>query len=82
MPLVSDFHAGIADQYDLLLGEWEGHQHIPARATVVVDGDWEVRAVERADPLAQESPAPSERATRALDELGFDLSRPAVEYTQ
>lgn len=82
LPLVSDFHAGIADQYDLLLSEWEGHQHIPARATVVIDGDWQVRAVERADPLAQDSPAPSERASRELDELGFDLSRPAVEYTQ
>jgi alkyl hydroperoxide reductase subunit AhpC len=82
LPLVSDFHAGIADQYDLLLSEWEGHQHIPARATVVIDGDWQVRAVERADPLAQDSPAPSERASRELDELGFDLSRPAVEYIQ
>ncbi len=80
VPLVSDFHAGIADQYDLLLGEWEGHQHIPARATVVIDGDWEVQAVEQADPLAQDSPSPSERATRELDELGFDLPRPDVEY--
>lgn len=82
VPLVSDFHAGIADQYDLLLNEWEGHQHVPARATVVVDGDWEVRAVEQADPLAQDSPAPSARAARELDELGFDLPRPTVEYTQ
>lgn len=82
VPMVSDFHAGIADQYDLFLDEWEGHRHIPARATVVIDGDWDVQAVERADPLAQDSPAPSERATRALDDLGFNLSRPAVEYTQ
>ncbi|MXR50218.1 redoxin domain-containing protein [Halovenus sp. WSH3] len=80
LPIVSDFHAGIAEQYDLLLGEWEGHRHIPARATVVIDGDWEIRAVERADPLADASPAPVERATRELDELGFDLPRPEVEY--
>lgn len=80
VPLVSDFHAGIADQYNLLLDAWGGHQHIPARATVVIDGDWEVRAVEQADPLAQASPSPSERVTRELDELGFDLSQPEVEY--
>jgi len=79
-PIISDFHAGIADQYDLLLGDWEGHQHIPARATVVIDGDWEVRAVEQADPLAEASPAPVEHVTRELDELGFDLTRPETAY--
>jgi peroxiredoxin len=79
-PIISDFHAGIADQYDLLIGDWEGHQHIPARATVVIDGDWEVRAVEQADPLAEASPAPVEHVTRELDELGFDLTRPEPEY--
>jgi len=58
-PLVSDFHAGVADQYDLVLDEWEGHRTIPGRAAVVIDGDWEVRALERADPLDQSDPAPT-----------------------
>ncbi|WP_336326456.1 redoxin domain-containing protein [Halovenus sp. HT40] len=80
-PIISDFHAGIADQYDLLLDDWEGHRHIPARATVVIDGDWEIRAVEQADPLAETSPAPVAHATRELDELGFDLTRPETDYT-
>jgi peroxiredoxin len=77
-PLVSDFHGGIADSYDLVLDEWEGHSRIPARATVVVDGDWEVRAVESVSPLSAGSPAPVERVTDALHEAGVDVERPDV----
>jgi peroxiredoxin len=79
-PLVSDFHGGVADSYDLLVADWEGHSDIPGRATVVVDGDWEVRAVERAEPLDSRSPAPVERATGTLRELGLDVARPDVQY--
>jgi len=75
-PLVSDFHAGVAEQYDLVLSEWEGHTQVPARATVVVDGDWEVRALERAAPLDQSTPAPVERATGGLTDLGLDVETP------
>lgn len=79
-PLVSDFHGGVADSYDLLVAEWEGHSEIPGRATVVVDGDWTVRTVERVDPLDSRSPAPVERATGSLQSLGLDVTRPDVEY--
>jgi len=34
-PLVSDFHGGIAETYDLLAEKWEGHSRIGRRATVV-----------------------------------------------
>jgi len=77
-PLVSDFHANVAQQYDLVLGEWEGHRHIPARATVVIDGDWEVRALERADPLSTDSPAPVEHATESLQDMGINVGQPDV----
>lgn len=79
-PLVSDFHGGIAESYDLLLEEWEGHSAIPARATVVLDGDWTVRAIEQVEPLDSRSPAPVERATETLRELGLDVARPDVRY--
>jgi len=79
-PLVSDFHAGVADQYDLVLEEWEGHTRIPARATLVIDGDWEMRALERAAPRAHASPAPVELAADALTDVGLDVDEPAVGY--
>lgn len=79
-PLVSDFHGGVADSYDLLLEEWEGHSDIPGRATVVIDGDWAVQTVERVDPLDSSSPAPVERATGSLRELGLEVTRPEVAY--
>ena len=81
LPLVSDFHAGIADTYDLLADDWEGHSRIPQRATVVVDGDWEVCAVEIADgPLDATSPGPACRATGAVRECGIDIECPDVAY--
>jgi peroxiredoxin len=79
-PLVSDFHGGVADSYDLLLADWEGHSDIPGRATVVVDGDWEVQTVERLAPLDSRSPAPVECAADSLRDLGLDVTRPDVQY--
>lgn len=79
-PLVSDFHGSIADSYGLALEEWEGHRQIPGRATVVVDGDWTVRAVESADPLAHADPAPAARVTGTVQDLGFDVEPPTVDY--
>lgn len=81
MPLVSDFHGGVADSYDLLVDQWEGHTHIPARATVVIDRDWNVVTVERAaNPLDHERPAPVERAVDSLQSLDIDAGTPTVEY--
>lgn len=82
MPLVSDFHGSVAETYDLLAQQWEGHSHIPERAAVVVDGDWEILAVERADPLARESPAPVERVGETLQSAGFDVALPEVSYEE
>lgn len=79
-PIVSDFHGGVADSYDLLLEEWEGHRTLPARATVVVDADWTVRAVESVDPLAEASPSPVESAFETLASMGFDIDYPTVSY--
>lgn len=79
-PLVSDFHTGIAEQYDLVAEEWEGHRHIAERAAIVIDGDWEIRALETADPLEHVTPAPAARVITVLTDLGFDVSKPVVEY--
>lgn len=79
-PLVSDFHGGIADSYNLLEPEWEGHHDIPGRATVVIDDDWSVAAIERADPLETDSPAPVERAHTTLVECTHSLEQPVVDY--
>ena len=79
-PLVSDFHGGVADSYDLLLADWEGHSNIPGRATVVVGGDWTVRATERVDPLDTGSPPPLERVTDAVRGLGPEVAQPDVRY--
>lgn len=79
--LVSDFHGGIADSYDLLADDWEGHRDIPRRATVVLDGDWAVRFVDALDDaLAHASPAPAERAADTLEEIGLDVRTPEVDY--
>lgn len=81
MPLVSDFHGGVAESYDLLVDDWEGHRHIPERAAVVIDGGWEIRTVEREDePLARASPAPVERAHEQIQQAGVDVPRPQVRY--
>lgn len=79
-PVVSDFHGGIADSYDLLLDTWESHSAIPARATVVIDSDWEVLSVDSVSPLAKASPAPVERATATLRDAGVTVERPEVSY--
>lgn len=80
--LVSDFHGQVADAFDLVADEWEGHNHIPRRAAVVVDGDWDVQAVEQADPLAQADPAPVEVVTDAVRAAGPDVETPDVSYEQ
>ncbi len=80
-PLVSDFHGGIAESYDLLADDWEGHAEIPRRATVVLDDDWTVRfASATADPLDRAEPAPAMAATETLHGMGVDVDRPAVDY--
>lgn len=78
--LVSDFHAGIADSYGLALEEWESHRTIPARATVVLDGDWTVQAVETDDPLTEPETGPLERAGDTLAGMGLDVECPQVNY--
>ena len=80
-PVVADFHGGVAESYDLLADSWEGHSEIPRRATLVIDGDWTVRfAAATDDPLDRADPAPVERATEALREVGVDVDRPRVDY--
>lgn len=80
-PVVADFHGGVAESYDLLAGSWEGHSEIPRRATVVIDGGWTVRFAEgTADALDRADPAPVQRATEPLRELGIDVDRPPVDY--
>jgi peroxiredoxin len=80
-PVVADFHGGVAESYDLLADSWEGHSEIPRRATVVIDGDWTVRFAEAtADALDRADPAPVQRATGALRDLGVDVERPRVDY--
>ncbi|WP_434521251.1 redoxin domain-containing protein [Halorubrum sp. AS12] len=80
-PIVADFHGGVADSYDLLADSWEGHSDIPHRATLVIDGDWTVRFAAAADdPLDRADPAPVQRATETLREIGVDAERPRVEY--
>ncbi|MFC7074112.1 redoxin domain-containing protein [Halovenus rubra] len=79
--LVSDFHASVAESYDLRMEKWEGHIQIPLRASVVIGSDWEVRAVEPAkEPLARTTPAPIERAGEVLRSEGLDVTQPTVDY--
>lgn len=80
-PIVSDFHGGVSDRYDLLADEWESHEGVPRRAAVVVDGDWTVRAVETVeDPHDRVQPGPATRAVDALQSCGVDVERPDVDY--
>lgn len=82
-PVVSDFHGGVADSYDLLAESWEGHSEIPRRATVVIDDDWTVQfAAATADALDHAAPAPAVSATGTLREMGFDVAEPRVEYDE
>lgn len=80
-PLVTDFHGGIADSYDLLAEEWEGHRNIPRRATVVIDSNWEITLVESVpNALDEVRPAPVEQAGEVLVDLGLDVAIPTVSY--
>lgn len=83
MPLVSDFHTSVAETYDLVIEQWEGHSYVPERAAVVIDGDWEILAVEQVtDPLEWAAPAPVERAGETLQSAGIDAEMPHVSYEQ
>lgn len=79
-PIVSDFHGGVADRYDLLAGEWEGHSDVPRRGAVVIDDDWTVKAVETTDPHGRSRPSPVTRAAEALQECGIGIDKPDVDY--
>lgn len=80
-PLLSDFHGGAAESFGLLADSWEGHDAIPVRAAVAIDGEWTIRGIETADPLAETSPAPVETVASDLeDALGRDVERPTVSY--
>ena len=80
-PIVSDFHGGVADSYDLLAESWEGHSEILRRATIVIDGDWTVRfAAATTDALDRPAPSPVQNATATLRELDVDVDRPRVNY--
>ena len=47
----------------------------------MIDGDWTVRFAEAtADALDRVDPAPVQRATEALREIGIDAARPRVDY--
>ena len=80
VPVLSDFHAGVADAYDVRLDDWHGHRDIPGRGFVVVDADWTVRHAWQADPFATPSPPPLDAVAAALTDLGVDVDAPAVEY--
>ena len=45
LPLLSDFHAGVASHYGLDIDDWEGHGRTPSWAWVFVDDGWTVRRV-------------------------------------
>ena len=80
-PVISDFHAGIADSYGVRLEDWHGHRDIPGRALFVVDPDWTVRHAWRADPFETPSTSPLAPVADALADLGVDVDAPAVEYS-
>ncbi len=80
-PVLSDFHAGVADAYGVRLDDWHGHRDIPGRALFVVDSDWTVRhARSFADPFEVPDESPFDGAAAALAELGVDVDAPEVEY--
>lgn len=80
-PVISDFHAGIADAYGVCLEDWHGHRDIPGRALLVVDSDWTVRHVwAPSDPFEVPRGSPFEALAEALGELGVDVDPPNVTY--
>lgn len=82
-PLLSDFHGGAAESFDLLAESWEGHDAIPMRAAVVIDDEWIIRTVETADPLAEVSPAPVEAVANELEAtIDSTLPYPDVKYVR
>lgn len=80
-PLISDFHGNIAESYGLLLDEWEGHTNIPGRATVVIDSEWEIRAIETAEPLEKANPSPLEKVTTVIQSLDIPVENPELNYS-
>ncbi len=77
-PLVSDWRGSVADSYGLRRDEFDTHTDVPARAAVVVGGDWTVRCVEEVEPLATPSQTPVERAAEELADLGAAVTRPEI----
>lgn len=69
-PLLSDFHAGVADAYDARYDDWHGHSGIPKRAVVVVDGDWDIQyAWSPEDAFITPARSPLQDAAVELDQL-------------
>ncbi len=80
-PVISDFHAGVADSYDVRLEDWHGHRDIPGRGFAVISPDWTVRHAWQADdPFETPSTPPLDAVAAALSDLGVDVDAPAVEY--
>lgn len=80
-PVLSDFHAGIADAYGLSLDDWHGHRDIPGRALLVVGGDWTVRHVwSPDDPFEVPRGSPFGAVAEALGDLGVDVTPPEIAY--
>lgn len=72
----SDFHAGVADTYEVVLDEWQGMRSVPGRAAYVLDG-WEIVAAESvADPLDTSGTSPIEAVTEPIRSAGIDVDRP------
>ncbi len=81
IPVISDFHAGIADAYGVRLDDWHGHRDIPGRALIVVDSDWTVRhAWAPSDPFEVPRGSPLGAVVETLAELGVAVEEPVVEY--
>ncbi|XVH31208.1 redoxin domain-containing protein [Haloferacaceae archaeon DSL9] len=81
IPLLSDFHAGVAESYGVVHAEWQGHSHIPMRALFLLDG-WTVAFADAVDdPLDERSPSPVEAVADELEAVvGRSVARPTVRY--
>lgn len=42
-PLLTDSVGRVADEYDVRYDEWEGHECVPKRSVILIDGDQRVR---------------------------------------